>query len=138
MAWLQQALSGKDVLVQFQPYSGVRDGIFATETATRALQNWGNVAATGIVDDTTWFVWMTPGFDEQLTLEAACGLTARSGLASDNNKQSNDRAETEHQHDEPSDDPLFAGHQTAGLTARRACPFSASSRLSMGEGRIFR
>jgi peptidoglycan hydrolase-like protein with peptidoglycan-binding domain len=76
VAWLQQVLSGKDVVVQFQPYAGAVDGIFgpATENAARALQNWANVAATGIVDDTTWFVWMTPGSAQQLTLEAACGL----------------------------------------------------------------
>lgn len=76
VAWLQQALSGKDVLVQFQPYAGAIDGIFgpATEAASQALQTWANVAATGIVDDDTWFVWMTPGSAQQLTLEAACGL----------------------------------------------------------------
>jgi peptidoglycan hydrolase-like protein with peptidoglycan-binding domain len=76
VAWLQQALSGEDVLVQFQPYAGAIDGIFGplTEQATRALQAWANVAVTGIVDDDTWFVWMTPGSAQQLTLEAACGL----------------------------------------------------------------
>jgi peptidoglycan hydrolase-like protein with peptidoglycan-binding domain len=76
VAWLQQALSGLDVLVQFQPYTGAIDGIFGplTEAATRALQSWADVAATGVVDDDTWFVWMTPGSAQQLTLEAACGL----------------------------------------------------------------
>jgi peptidoglycan hydrolase-like protein with peptidoglycan-binding domain len=76
VAWLQQALSGLDVLVQFQPYTGAIDGVFGplTETATRALQSWADVAVTGIVDDNTWFVWMTPGSAQQLTLEAACGL----------------------------------------------------------------
>jgi peptidoglycan hydrolase-like protein with peptidoglycan-binding domain len=76
VAWLQQALSGQDVLVQFQPYTGAIDGIFGpdTETATRALQSWANVEATGVVDDATWFVWMTPGSAQQLTLEVACGL----------------------------------------------------------------
>lgn len=76
VAWLQQALSGKDVLVQFQPYAGAIDGIFGpmTESATRALQTWAGRAATGVVDDDTWFVWMTPGSAQQLTLEAACGL----------------------------------------------------------------
>jgi peptidoglycan hydrolase-like protein with peptidoglycan-binding domain len=76
VAWLQQALSGKDVLVQFQPYAGAIDGIFGplTESATRALQGWADVAATGVLDDSTWFVWMTPGSAQQLTLEAACGL----------------------------------------------------------------
>ena len=76
VAWLQQALSGQDVLVQFQPYAGAIDGIFGpvTQNATRALQTWANVAATGVVDDNTWFVWMTPGSAQQLTLEAACGL----------------------------------------------------------------
>jgi hypothetical protein len=28
----------------------------------------------GMVDDNIWFVWMTPGSAQQLTLEAACGL----------------------------------------------------------------
>ena len=76
VAWLQQALSGQDVLVQFQPYAGAIDGIFGpvTQNATRALQTWANVAVTGVVDDNTWFVWMTPGSAQQLTLEAACGL----------------------------------------------------------------
>ena len=76
MAWLQQALSGKDVVVQFQTYAGAIDGIFGplTESTTRALQVWANVAATGVVDDATWFVWLTPGSAQQLTLEAACGL----------------------------------------------------------------
>jgi peptidoglycan hydrolase-like protein with peptidoglycan-binding domain len=76
VAWLQQALSGKDVVVQFQPYAGAIDGIFGplTDGATRALQSWANVATTGVVDDATWFVWMTPGSAQQLTLEAACGL----------------------------------------------------------------
>jgi peptidoglycan hydrolase-like protein with peptidoglycan-binding domain len=76
VAWLQQALSGADVLVQFQPYPGAIDGVFGplTETAVKALQGWANVTATGLVDDNTWFVWMTPGSAQQLTLEAACGL----------------------------------------------------------------
>ena len=76
VAWLQQALSGQDVLVQFQPYAGAIDGIFGpvTEGATKALQTWAGVAATGVVDDNTWFVWLTPGSAQQLTLEAACGL----------------------------------------------------------------
>lgn len=76
VAWLQQALRGQDVLVQFQPYAGAIDGIFGplTENATRALQTWANVVTTGAVDDNTWFVGMTPGSAQQLTLEAACGL----------------------------------------------------------------
>ena len=32
VAWLQQALSGHDVLVQFQPYAGAIDGIFGPLT----------------------------------------------------------------------------------------------------------
>jgi hypothetical protein len=57
-------------------YAGAVDGIFrpATENATRSLQNCANVATTGIVDDTTWFAWMTPGSAQQLTLGVACGL----------------------------------------------------------------
>ena len=76
VGWLQQALSGADIVIQFPPYTGAIDGIFgaATETAVSALQSWAGVAATGIVDDNTWFVWMTPGSAQQLTLEAACGL----------------------------------------------------------------
>jgi len=76
VAWLQQALSGADIVVQFPPYAGAIDGIFGpvTETAVRALQTWAGKTATGIVDDNTWFTWMTPGSAQQLTLEAACGL----------------------------------------------------------------
>lgn len=76
VGWLQQALSGADIVIQFPRYTGAIDGIFgaATETAVSALQSWAGVAATGIVDDNTWFVWMTPGSAQQLTLEAACGL----------------------------------------------------------------
>ncbi len=76
VAWLQQALSGVDVVIKFPPYGGAIDGIFgpATATAVRALQSWAGVAATGVIDDNTWFVWMTPGSAQQLTLEAACGL----------------------------------------------------------------
>lgn len=76
VAWLQQALAGKDVAVGFPPYTGAIDGIFGplTEAAVRALQTWAGLGATGIVDDNTWFVWMTPGSAQQLTLEGACGL----------------------------------------------------------------
>jgi peptidoglycan hydrolase-like protein with peptidoglycan-binding domain len=76
VAWLQQALSGKDVAISFPPYAGAIDGIFGplTDAAVRALQGWAGVAVTGVVDDLTWFVWMTPGTAQQLTLEAACGL----------------------------------------------------------------
>jgi peptidoglycan hydrolase-like protein with peptidoglycan-binding domain len=76
VAWLQQALSGADVVIQFAPYAGEIDGIFgpATATAVQALQSWANAAATGIIDDNTWFIWLTPGSAQQLTLEGACGL----------------------------------------------------------------
>jgi peptidoglycan hydrolase-like protein with peptidoglycan-binding domain len=76
VGWLQQALTGADIVIQFPPYTGAVDGIFgaATESAVSALQGWAGVAPTGIVDDNTWFVWMTPGSAQQLTLEAACGL----------------------------------------------------------------
>ena len=40
----------------------------------RALQTWAAVPVTGVVDDAAWFVWMTPGSAQQLTLENACGL----------------------------------------------------------------
>jgi peptidoglycan hydrolase-like protein with peptidoglycan-binding domain len=77
-AWLQKALAGGDVTVTFTPYAGAIDGIFgpATDTAVRALQTWAGVASDGIVGDDTWFVWMTPGSAQQLTLEGACGLTS--------------------------------------------------------------
>jgi peptidoglycan hydrolase-like protein with peptidoglycan-binding domain len=76
VAWLQQALAGKDLAVSFTPYAGPIDGQFGplTEAAVRDLQNWAGVPVTGVVDDTTWFVWMTPGSAQQLTLENACGL----------------------------------------------------------------
>jgi peptidoglycan hydrolase-like protein with peptidoglycan-binding domain len=76
VAWLQQALSGADVVVEFPPYTGAIDGVFgaATATAVRALQTWAGKPASGIVDDNTWFTWMTPGSAQQLTLEGACGL----------------------------------------------------------------
>jgi peptidoglycan hydrolase-like protein with peptidoglycan-binding domain len=77
VAWLQKALAGADVMVEFTPYAGVIDGIFGpkTETAVRALQTWANLSADGVVVDDTWFTWMTPGSAQQLTLEGACGLT---------------------------------------------------------------
>jgi hypothetical protein len=76
VAWLQQALAGKDVSVSFAPYAGAIDGQFGplTEAAVRALQTWAAVPVTGVVDDAAWFVWMTPGSAQQLTLESACGL----------------------------------------------------------------
>ena len=76
VAWLQQALAGKDVAVSFIPYGGAIDGSFGpvTDAAVRALQAWANAPVSGIVDDTTWFVWLTPGSAQQLTLERACGL----------------------------------------------------------------
>ncbi|MFN2460136.1 MAG: peptidoglycan-binding protein [Candidatus Velthaea sp.] len=76
VAWLQQALSGKDVAVQCPPYAGAVDGIFgaATSAAVRALQAWAGKTPDGVVGDETWFVWMTPGSAQQLTLEGACGL----------------------------------------------------------------
>jgi peptidoglycan hydrolase-like protein with peptidoglycan-binding domain len=77
VAWLQKALSGADVVVEFTPYSGAIDGIFGpvTGASVRALQTWAGITVDGIVSDDTWFVWMTPGSAQQLTLEGACGLT---------------------------------------------------------------
>jgi peptidoglycan hydrolase-like protein with peptidoglycan-binding domain len=77
VAWLQKALSGADVVVQFAPYGGAIDGIFGpvTDASVRALQTWAGITVDGIVGDDTWFVWMTPGTAQQLTLEGACGLT---------------------------------------------------------------
>jgi peptidoglycan hydrolase-like protein with peptidoglycan-binding domain len=76
VAWLQQALKGQDIQIQFTPYAGAIDGIFGplTETAVRALQTWTGATPDGIVSDNTWFTWMAPGSAQQLTLEAACGL----------------------------------------------------------------
>lgn len=78
VAWLQKALAGADVAVAFPPYSGAIDGIFGpmTDTAVRALQSWAGVAVDGVVGDTTWFVWLTPGTAQQLTVEGACNLTS--------------------------------------------------------------
>ncbi|HTI78836.1 MAG TPA: peptidoglycan-binding protein [Acetobacteraceae bacterium] len=76
VAWLQQALKGQDIVIEFTPYAGVIDGIFGplTEAAVRALQTWAGATPDGIVGDNTWFTWMTPGSAQQLTLERACGL----------------------------------------------------------------
>lgn len=78
VAWLQKALAGADVAVAFTPYAGAIDGIFGamTGTAVRALQSWAGVAVDGVVGDDTWFVWLTPGSAQQLTLEGACNLTS--------------------------------------------------------------
>jgi peptidoglycan hydrolase-like protein with peptidoglycan-binding domain len=76
VAWLQQALAGKVVAVSFAPYAGAIDGLFGplTEASVKALQTWAQVPASGVVDDTSWFVWLTPGSAQQLTLEVASGL----------------------------------------------------------------
>jgi len=76
VGWLQQALKGQDILIQFTPYAGAVDGIFGplTESAVKALQTWSGATADGVVGDNTWFTWMTPGSAQQLTLENACGL----------------------------------------------------------------
>ncbi len=81
VAWLQQALAGQDIGIGFPPYAGAIDGSFGplTDTALRGLQAWANVPVTGVVDDTTWFVWMTPGSAQQLTLESACGFLNKLG-----------------------------------------------------------
>jgi peptidoglycan hydrolase-like protein with peptidoglycan-binding domain len=81
VAWLQQALVGKDVVVGFTPYPGAIDEIFGpvTETAVKALQTWAQRTATGVVDDNTWFIWLTPGSAQQLSLENACGLLDKLG-----------------------------------------------------------
>jgi peptidoglycan hydrolase-like protein with peptidoglycan-binding domain len=77
VAWLQKTLSGANVAIQFVPYTGAIDGVFgpATDVAVRALQTWAGVTVDGIVGDDTWFVWMTPGSAQQLTLEGASELT---------------------------------------------------------------
>lgn len=78
VAWLQKALAGSDVAVDFTPYAGAIDGIYGpkTDTALRALQSWAGVPVDGVVGDDTWFVWLTPGTAQQLTLEGACNLTS--------------------------------------------------------------
>jgi peptidoglycan hydrolase-like protein with peptidoglycan-binding domain len=78
VAWLQKALHGDDIAIEFTPYSGQIDGIFGplTHTAAIALQKWAGLASPdGVVGDDTWFIWLTPGSAQQLTLEGACGLT---------------------------------------------------------------
>ena len=77
VAWLQIALAGKVVLVEFSPYTGALDGIFGpkTDAAVRSLQAWAGQPPTGLVSDDTWFIWMTPGSAQQLTLEGASNLT---------------------------------------------------------------
>jgi peptidoglycan hydrolase-like protein with peptidoglycan-binding domain len=77
VAWLQKALGGKVVVVEFSPYSGAIDGIFGpkTDAAVRALQAWADQPPSGVVGDDTWFIWMTPGSAQQLTVEGASNLT---------------------------------------------------------------
>lgn len=77
VAWLQKTLSGANIAVMFAKYTDAIDGVFgpATDAAVRALQTWAGVSVDGIVGDDTWFVWMTPGSAQQLTLEGASGLT---------------------------------------------------------------
>ena len=77
VAWLQKALAGDDVAISFTAYTGAIDGVFGamTETSVKALQTWAGVTVDGVVGDNTWFIWMTPGSAQQLTLEGACGLT---------------------------------------------------------------
>jgi peptidoglycan hydrolase-like protein with peptidoglycan-binding domain len=79
VAWLQQALAGKVVAVGFAPYDGAIDGIFGplTDAALKALQAWAGVAVTGVADDASWFIWLTPGSAQQLSLERACGFLDR-------------------------------------------------------------
>ncbi len=38
-------------------------------------KTWAGVAASGVAEDMTWFVWLTPGTAQQLTVEGACGFT---------------------------------------------------------------
>lgn len=76
VAWLQKALAGLVVAVNFAPYTGAIDGIFGphTQNAVKAMQTWANVPANGVVDDDVWFTWLTPGSAQQLTLERGCNL----------------------------------------------------------------
>jgi peptidoglycan hydrolase-like protein with peptidoglycan-binding domain len=79
VGWLQQTLAGKIVSVSFTPYSGAIDGVFGpvTEAAVKALQSWASKPVTGVVDDTSWFIWLTPGSAQQLSLERSCGFLDR-------------------------------------------------------------
>jgi peptidoglycan hydrolase-like protein with peptidoglycan-binding domain len=74
---LQNALAGGVVAVQFTPYNGPIDGVFGplTEAAVRSLQTWAGKTVDGVVGDETWFIWLTPGSAQQLTLERACAPT---------------------------------------------------------------
>jgi len=77
VAFLQEVLAGKKVIVLFAAYTGAIDGIFgpATEAAVKAMQTWGGRTVDGIVGDNTWFIWLEPGSASQLTVEGACGLS---------------------------------------------------------------
>ena len=74
--WLQQLLAQSGA--RFGSYPGALDGLFGPSTlaAVKLLQKWGGAPVTGVVDDATWFIWWEPGAANQLTIEAACGLTA--------------------------------------------------------------
>jgi len=79
--WLRHALAGKAIGVGFPLMPDAINGIFGplTDTALRGLQAWADGSVTGVVDDATWFVWMTPGSAQQLTLENACGFLNKLG-----------------------------------------------------------
>jgi peptidoglycan hydrolase-like protein with peptidoglycan-binding domain len=78
VAWLQLMMQGAAVTISFPACAGPVKGIFGplTESALKGLQSWGGAPATGIADDATWFVWLTPGSAQQFTVEGARGLTA--------------------------------------------------------------
>ena len=77
VAWLQQVMKGSAVAILFPAYPGAVDGIMGPQTVSslKDLQTWAGVPATGVADDTTWFIWLTPGTAQQLTVEGACGFT---------------------------------------------------------------
>ena len=79
VAWLQQTMQSAAVRIDFPAYEGAVDGIFGPLTlkAVQGLQRWAGVVVSGIVDDDTWFIWLTPGTTQQLRLEEACGLLDR-------------------------------------------------------------
>ena len=58
--------------ILFPAYPGAVDGIMGPQTVTalKDLQTWAGFAATGVADDTTWFIWLTPGTAQQLTVFA--------------------------------------------------------------------
>jgi peptidoglycan hydrolase-like protein with peptidoglycan-binding domain len=77
VAFLQRVLNGSAIVIAFPAYTGAVDGVMGPQTvaALKGLQTWAKIPATGVADDATWFIWLTPGSAQQLTVEGACGFT---------------------------------------------------------------